>query len=335
MQSRSQKIQWIALGVCLAVLLGMGAWWLLAKEDFVTLQVKDAELAEVVREMARQTGRTILIAHPSTPQTDGTAASTPLKITAHYEHRPLDDALEEAARQVNHRMAKYYVFASSRESLTALQRDLIRGETAEGWSSLVMVALQARAQLAKRDFGPLLASVRAPIEYTATNRPLAEVLGELSQRSRAIFAADDRVQGSVTIHAQRLSADQVARMIGKQVGARVERFYLLRPNPPGPGRNGRWFAAEDKELEQRIAALPDSLRKPAEQQMAEWRQQVQQWEQMTPLQMSFVASQIFSDPNFKARVIERGTQRLLETTPEERAARDKRRAERMRQGPPR
>ena len=70
----------------LLVTLGGGwmYWWLTQREDVVTMDVKDAELVDVLKEMSRQTGRPILVvaeapqpSPPATVETPAPAANPP------------------------------------------------------------------------------------------------------------------------------------------------------------------------------------------------------------------------------------------------------------------
>ncbi len=358
---------------------GYGIWWLTRKEDVVTMDVKDAELADVLKEMSRQTGRPILIVAETPPAspapidqpapaptspppatsvgTSAPAASAPelsgstsepssatgerrnpfepRKITATFKRRPLDEALEEVVGQGRRRVQKYMALASSRKSVAQLKSDLMKGETADGWNSLVFSLLNARSRITRGNYGQLLTSAGGLITYSATDKPLPDALDELSQMTRALFVADNRIQGKVTINVEYVTADTVAKVLAGQVGARAEKFYVVRGGSPpqlsGPGNplSGRsnWLERQDKELEARIAAMSPEQKAQAETQLTEWRAQMQTWQQMSPLQMQAMMMQRAADPALQQRILDGSTRRLISTTAEQRVDRDKRRAQ--------
>jgi hypothetical protein len=86
------------------------------------------------------------------------------------------------------------------------------------------------------------------------------------------------------------------------------------------------FANEEKEFEKRLAAMSPSERLKGEELIKQANQNREAMRNMTPEERAAMIAKMANDPKIRERAYQRAMSRLLESTPEERVARDQKRA---------
>src|SRR6266571_1037064 len=115
----------IAVSALAGIWLGAGAWR--AHKKFVTLHVRNAPLAEVIRQIERQTHETIRFDQ-----------KLDAKVTLDVKNKPLTEVLDSVSEQAGARWGKTYAVYSSERSLRGLE-SVLQGKSQlepEGWTNV-------------------------------------------------------------------------------------------------------------------------------------------------------------------------------------------------------
>ena len=167
-----KRIVWIGIAGVAAVaagLVGRAAWH--AHKNIVSLHVRNATVAEVVRKLERQTWETII-------------ADTNLNslITLDLKNVPLSEALDRVAEQAGGLSGVYHAVYNSAYSLRQLKTALGRGAgDCDGWTNL---APEMNASLDNRSSS---AGISGSDANAGVNKAIEEALKGVSGKPRVVI----------------------------------------------------------------------------------------------------------------------------------------------------
>ncbi|HRI13571.1 MAG TPA: hypothetical protein PLX89_11250 [Verrucomicrobiota bacterium] len=308
----------LALGAAYA---GRLAWR--AHQDIVTLAAYDLPLREVVKKLRWQTWEDIKV----NKEVDG-------RVTLRVENQPLAVVLDLISEQIGTRWALAYPLYTSKPKLATV-RQIALG-TLEwpqpGWTNWNarpnFAAMAARAMAAATNtdgatpggapggpgafagfggpggpggnFDELTDIKPVTVEWAKT--PPLEAAQTLRRFGRVKVVPEDGTSIPVSLTLKDVPMDTAVAKLAKATNRKWAKFYAFEPQRRGP-------RPTDAEREQFAQQMPDR------------DQMRQRFEQMA------------QDPNFQARMEQREVRSLLNSTPYQRAERDKRRAQGGRGGP--
>ncbi len=210
-----------------AILLAVAGWvWLArrAASDLITLNVRDMDLAGVVRELEDQSWEAILVR----PAAAG-------KISLDVRDMPLTEVLERVAGQLNGSWSRVYALNSGSESYRVFRNALVEGsDNVPGWSRL-------GAQLSRST--PVIpavsgASGKALVTLRLDAEPVEGAAKALSRVSRVLVLLEDGTSGPVSMDVRDVPAGGVVEDVARQVHRRCSLCYLLEPPSPSPKAEG-------------------------------------------------------------------------------------------------
>ncbi len=340
-----RKTIWIV-----ALIAGAGATyggWLayLAWRDLVTLDVRNMDVREVVREMERQTWESISV----DKEIQG-------KVTLKARRMPLRDALQIVSGQTFSRPTVIYPLYSNRPSLDALKQAL-RGEVdpaTHGWTNL-----QAR------NFGgPMFAMggfgmpgqnqpVKSTVSLNIVSKDLAFATLALNRFAQMRVVPEDGTAGTVNLSLDNAPVRRAVAQLAKRVSRKWTTLYALQQGfgpggpPPGGGRGPEFVmrngdnqprfgfggpeVTDEKreEMRKQREAVEEELRQvlPADE-----RQKLEAAQQERERQMQELAN--MTDEERRNRMMQMGggaraidqmnRNRILNSTPEQRAEMNRR-----------
>jgi hypothetical protein len=343
------------------ILLGVGLlliWFthaaVRAHQNLVTLNVRNADLKDVLRKIAWQTWEIILV----NKQVQG-------KITLHVRNMPLEEVLKILADQTASRWTALYPLYTQSKSLAALKR-AVRGEVdpaQNGWTNLSVRPL----------FGPL--GGFGENARNQNNLVSVEILGKdlevattaLARFARAEIVPEDGAAPTINLTLSQTPIDQAVQKLARQAGRKWTKWYALRggrfgglmargrgtsplgsngigtaegelgaiagtnANPGLVARNEearreqfeQWRQSRERMFQEQLDTMTPEQRERAEQQ----RQRFEALRQLTPEERRQRVTQMAQSPEFQERIQERMLNGIKNTTPEQRAERDQRIAE--------
>jgi hypothetical protein len=331
-----------------AVLLSLGGGWggyavYRAHRNLVTLDVRDVDLRAVVRRLEWQTWENIIVHR----DVDG-------KITMSVRDAPLARVMGILAEQTDSRWTTVYPLYSSRKSLVVL-RGMAAGDSGagtNGWS-----AFRSRPpQMGRGMFAANANAENDRVTIKIVNQDLETVSLALARYAPAQVVPEDGTSARVDLALTEAPMSHAVAQLAVKVDRSWTRFYTLQPGfrfnaarrgplpddelpaGPEPGPNtdggtnqvvadrGRPEPSREEQIrrEQQYQALLETM-SPEERQQAEQRRQ--RWQEMrnlTPEQRRARFAQTASDPAVQQRMQQRALQRLLNSTPDQRVARDRR-----------
>ena len=341
-----------------AVLLALGGGWgglaiYRAQRNLVTLNVRNADLRAVARSIEWQTWEKIIVHHDVTG-----------KITMNVVDAPLTRVMGILAEQSSARWTAVYPLYSSRRSLATLKLIAAGNSPAEtnGWS-----AFRSRPMRGGGMFGANVQAENERVTVNVLNQDLEIATLALARFAQAQVVPEEGTTARVDLVLTGATMSQAVAQLAGKADRSWSRFYTLQPGfrfdtaRRGPPRDAaaddemiadtgtnqvsitdavtnlvsverRWreLSAEEQERrEQQFQALLTTMT-PAERQQAE--QQRQRWQEMrnmTPEQRRQRMAQRAADPVFQQRMQQRALQRLLNSTPDQRIARDQRTVARL------
>jgi hypothetical protein len=203
----------IAAFVVLAAVAALAFFWL-RNDGTVTLNVKDADVRDVVKEIARQSGQQIILA----PNASGT-------VTLNIRKRSAAAALSAVAAQTGGMWQEYFAVAESRDSLERLRKFHREGGEAVGWQ---------RGNFVPRDMDGhriSLGAVPDNITYSATAQPARDVALALTyrmNRETELVVADSLSEKLVTLYLDKRSQTSVVNEFAKQLEGELDHFIVMR-----------------------------------------------------------------------------------------------------------
>jgi hypothetical protein len=358
---------WISLVVAiLAAWVGYRVY--LAKKNLVTLNVRDADVRDVIRKCEWQTWETIVV----NKDVKG-------KVSLNVRKVPLEEVLGIIGEQTSSRVTAVYPIFSKGNSIVNL-RKLARGDIdrgSAGWTNFVM-----RGDFGRRGGGPGfggrggggpfggpggpgggfmdgLRSQDSVISLSVPGKDLGFAAQALSRASQAQVVPEDGANATIMLQLAEVSIKDAVAKVAKQAHRKWEVFYSMQAQPDffadrgddddrGPRRGGRGDG-EDRgfrrnrgdgetnrfdtnrwaELREREMEVRLATMSPEEQAKA--KEQQQQFEQMrnaTPEERQQFFEQMRNNPQNQQRFENRRISYLNNSSPEQRADRTKQMMER-------
>jgi hypothetical protein len=351
------------LAVVVAVWIGGKA--VQASKNLVTLDVRDADVRDVLRKCSWQTWETIVV-HKNVKGT----------VTLHVEKAPLEDVLGIISEQTSTRISAVYPIYSKRSSFVNL-RKLARGDVyrdTAGWTNFTMVGggggrggggpggFGGRGG----DFGGFgegMLPQNAPITLNVAAKDLSFATTALARRANSQIVPEDGANPLITLNLQQVPLKDAVEKIARAANRKSDVFYSVQAQPEafaergfegfgrrgpddGEGRFGRRDRESDtnrqarlesrqderdamrqREMEIRLATLtPEEQAKAKEEQ-----QKMEELRNLPPDQRAQAFQQMANDPrnsqNFQ-RFENRMNNSFKYAKPEQRVERARRNAER-------
>jgi hypothetical protein len=213
----------------LAAAAALGAIAVIAyfPDNLVTLDVKDADVQQVVKSIARQSGETILIA----PEATGA-------VTINVRKQPVGNVLEIITTQLGGRWQEFYALSDGRDSIEVLKKSLTEGGQAQGWR--VRGFGWGAADGDEFDWIPM----PDKISYEAVAKPARDVALALSLRMRSrVVVCESIGSKTVTCVFKNDAPADAVRKFARELNAATDRFFCLRiptwrENSPTPMARG-------------------------------------------------------------------------------------------------
>lgn len=299
-----------------------------ARNNLVTLDVRDMDVRRVVKKIEWQTWENITV-HKDVQG----------KITLNVRKMPLEDVLKIVGEQTSSRWSSLYPLYSSGRSLIALQKAL-RGDAepaTTGWTNL-----QVRGGPGGMGPGRMMGGAFAAPMSTSNQLVSLQIFQKdvpfaalaLNRFAQARVVPEDGTTAIVNLSLHEASISDAVATLAKKANRSWTKLYTLRGEfgPGGPARmamrgpngsEGNGPSAEEREAmrKQREAldeelkqALSEEDRQKLEQAQREREQQRQEMASLTPEQRQDRMGQM-GGPNMAQRNLER----IKNTTPEQRA----------------
>lgn len=219
---------WLSvLGVILLALLGHKAW--LAHQNLVSLDVRNADVRDVVRKCEWQTWETIVV-HKDVKG----------KVTYTCHNQPLEDVLDVIAEQTSSRATAVYPIYSKSQSFVNL-RKLARGDIyrdTAGWTNFDMVGngggRGGRGGPGFGGFGGFGDTVRSQHALVSLNLPakdLSFAALALARFSNAQVVPEDGASGLITLRLNQVPFTEAVSKVAKAAGRKWDVFYSLQAQP--------------------------------------------------------------------------------------------------------
>lgn len=338
-----------------ALWFGYAAW--LAHLNLVTLDVRDADLRDVIGKIERQTWEDIAVQKEL-------AGKITLKVT----RAPLDAVLNILAEQASARWLAVYPLYTSKPSLGKIKAVAVSELPAKenGWS-----AWQTRSF--GRGFGMFGAALREDnklISIQLDRKDVETASLALDRFGKSRIVAEDGTKGLINLTLAQVTMPEAVAAVAKQASRKWTVFYVLQDedgfdrrnrgpndlagtNAPGLGRRRqrrlwsrrpRWIsrrrndggakAAAERQFDAQLATMTPEERAKA----AAMRQQMEAIRDLPSEQRREAFDKLRASPEFQAQQGQRQQQMqnrilssLKNTTPDQRVERDQRRLERQKQ----
>lgn len=302
-----KKTLWIGLALIVMGYAGRLAWR--AQQDRVTLEVRDADLAHVVRSLRWQTWEPIYV-----------GAGVSGRVTLRVKNQPLEAVLDIINEQINGRWSAVYPLYTSRKSLAAA-RALASGQRpapVPGWTNWsgrpfgvgpAPGAVSAGGRPVDAipagptpvrfpgggPEGPPTSTRAAAISLHVTNLPPLQVAAVVRRQSGARLVPEDGTHLPVTLNLTAAPLNTVVAAIAKKTFRKWTRFYVFESRDPGPA---------SRRLDLTGGERPAERPEPT----AEQREQMR--------------TQMAANPAHQEQAVNRMLSGLLNSTPQQRAERD-------------
>ena len=317
-------------GVVIAGALAFGAWRYLRSSDRVTLDVRNMEVREVARKIARQTGRTIVV-----------QSNVVGKITLKAKDLSFEKALAIVGEQASARVGSIYPLYSSSKSLDRLIA-ILAGNSVQlvGWTNLAVSGTRFGGPGPRRDETEKANKVSLNINF----EDLTFAALAFSRLTPARMVVEDGAATQrISVNLTNAAVREAVALVAKKADKDWTEIFLLSGGGPGfgrgPGPEGiarRRPEAAEVTVEERaerevlndhlLATLPEEERQKREEAAAERQKQVEEFQSMTPEQRMQAMQMI------RQNQPQGGSQRMLEriknSTPEQRAAQRRQMAQR-------
>jgi hypothetical protein len=341
------------LGAVLLAWLAHRAW--LAHQNLVTLDVRDADVRDVLRKCEWQTWETIVV-HKDVKG----------KVTYTCNKVPLEEVLTVISEQTSTRISAVYPIFSKGKSFVNL-RKLARGDIyrdTAGWTNFTMVGNNnnnggGRGGRGGGGFGggggfaDTVRSQNSPVTLNVTAKDLGFATLALARFSNAQVVPEDGADGLVTLSLQQVPFAKAVAKVAKSAHKKWDVFYSVQAQPDmladrggdfgfggrrGFGREGdtnsfntnRWEelreqrdAQREREQEARLATMtPEEIAKQKEEE-----KKFEEIRNMPPEQQRQAFEQMRNNPQMAQRFEARGNSAFKNATPEQRVQSASRRAE--------
>lgn len=202
-------------GVSLVLAIGLVgfAWmWRRAATDRVTLNVRDAPVAEVVDSLQRQTWEPILL-RPGQTKT----------ITLSIKNVPLTDALDLAAHQAECSWTHLYALHRSPTATDTLKNALEQGNSTT-WANLAQLETPSASLHFAHNTGS-----EAPLSISLNGRSASEAARSLSHFARAQVILEDNLDGVVHLNLKGVPFEHAVDQLAEQLECHITELFVLSP----------------------------------------------------------------------------------------------------------
>lgn len=351
--------------IAVAAVLTFWGWRVVqrARHNLVTLDVRNADVRQVVRKIEWQVWEPIIV-HKDVAG----------KVTLKVKDAPLEEVLNIVGEQTSCRWSALFPLYSTGKSLVRF-RKAVRGDiepAASGWTNLVSRGFSMRGG----PFGDNLRSEDNKVNLNFIGQDLEVATLALARFARAQVVPEDGTSGQVQLRLNQVSVPKAVALLARQVDRKWERYYALQPGfvfgrdggrEGGRGRGGRGFGGPPFErpegpdsesaqapftntlagltnlpggdtnllalgggrdgfqaMRERMEQVMQTLPPEQRQQIEQERQQREDFRQLTPEQRQQRFQEMRSNPEFQQRMENRMRSGLLNTMPEQRVERDRR-----------
>ena len=338
------------------------AWLVyLAYFDLVTLNVRNADVREVVKKIERQTWENISVDR-----------AIQGKVTLKVRRAPLNEVLGMIAAQTGSRPSSLYPLYSSKSSLNTLL-EALRGEVdpaTHGWTNLQSRGLGGPGFGGPGFGGPMMmgAPMQSPpstpprLSLNIIGKELAFATLAFNRFAQVRVVPEDGTTATVTLSLEKATARSAVAKLAKAAQRKWTKLYALQPmfDPRGPGPGGFGgpdgppsFSREDRpaggarfpggemseEKREELRAqrekleadlkqsLPAEERARLEEAQLEREKQMQEFASMTPEERR--EQMMKMRPNME----QMNRNRILNSTPEQRAEMNRRMGQMGNRGP--
>lgn len=220
-------IPWIAAAalLCLASGAGFLAWR--ASRNIVTLHVRNAPLAEVMKSLRWQTWESFRWSD----KIEGA-------VTLDVEKMPLEEALDIIGDQTSSRWTAIYPIYKSKTALASLDRAL-KGEIEFSKSSFTNLAGRGFGGPMRGGFGETVLNQNKLVSLNFTNKDLALAASALSRFAQAQVLPENGPSAKIDLVLEQEEFDQAVAKVAKSAKRSWTKLYALQPGRGGfAGRGG-------------------------------------------------------------------------------------------------
>jgi flagellar biosynthesis GTPase FlhF len=353
----NKQVLGVAVVLATAIAGYMGWASLRAQRDLVTLDVRNMDVREVVKKIEHQTWEDIYVDKAVTG-----------RVTLRVRGVPLDEVLRMVGDQTSSRSQVLYPLYSGRASFKNMERSL-RGEVdpaTHGWTNLApnpgrgdggpMLGGFGRGGFGggPGPFGAMPDTGNQLISLSIYGKDIPFAVAAFGRFAQARVVPEDGVNSTVSVSVNKVPVAKAVSELARKADRKWTKVYVLRGGFGGPGRMqlalrdgerpGRdrggmaelteeqraKMRQEREERQQELnQALPAEERQKLEQAEAERQQQMQALANLTPEQRREQMAQMFGANRQMDRNVR---QRVLNSTPEQRAEMNRRQRERRQRG---
>jgi hypothetical protein len=340
---------YIWLSVLAVIVLGWGGYKAYqAHRNLVTLDVRDADVRDVVRKIEWQTWETIVVNN----EVKG-------KVTLNVRLMPLEEVLGIIADQTESRSLVLYPIFTKGNSFVNL-RKLVRGDIAPdaaGWTNFTRRGFGGFGGRGGGGFGgppggfaDTVRGQNSLVTLNVTGKDLGFAALALSRFSRAQVIPEDGANATITLSLRDVSFRDAVDKVAKAASMKSDVFYGLQAQPDfarndrdrerrddGEGRRRfredgetnrearaeQWAAIRERETEAMLATMT-----PEEQtKLKEEQQKMEEVRNMPPEQRQQYFEQRMNDPANRSRMENRMNNNFKYSTPDQKVDQARRRAE--------
>ena len=314
--------------------LGHRAW--LAHQNLVTLDVRNADVRDVIRKCEWQTWETIVV-HKDVKG----------KVTLNVTKVPLEEVLGIIGEQTSTRATAVYPIFSKSSSFVNL-RKLARGDIfrdTAGWTNFSMMGGGGGGGRGGRGgFGGFADTVRSQNSLVSLNlsaKDLSFAALALARYSNAQIVPEDGASALITVSLKQVPFTEAIAKVAKEAHRKWDVFYSVQAQPefgrgeddgsrgfrnPDDSETNRQARAEEfatfreREFEARLATMaPEEQAKAKEEQ-----KKMEEMRNMSPEERQQAFQQMANNPQNQQRFENRGNNAFKNSTPEQRVDRTRR-----------
>jgi hypothetical protein len=322
----------VGLLLVIGLLLAWGTYAAVrAHKNLVTLNVRNADVRDVIRKIEWQTWESIYV-----------QKEVAGKITLNVHKIPLEEALDMIEEQTSCRWTALYPLYSSGKSLAAFKKSM-RGEinpAENGWTNYSSRLFFGGAGRGFGGMGGNLQTQTTLISLRFSNQDLDIAGMAIARYAQGRIIPEDGTAGNIHLNLNQVAMPVAVAEVARQVHRKWTKYYVLQTGrrnfgPPrgmmaDGGATNRPPPGMSADAQERFESLLETMTPEERQKAEEARQRREAFQQMTPEQRQQAMAQRVADPQFQERMQSRMLSRLLDTTPEQRVERAQQRAQRGR-----
>jgi hypothetical protein len=191
-----------------------------ASRDLVTLDVRNADLRQVIRQIEWQTWEIIMVHKDAT----GT-------VTFNVKDTPLTEVLNIINEQTGCPWTALYPLYTSGRSLVAFKKS-VRGELVaaeSGWTNLNSRGGFGRGGMGGGGmFGANLRAENDQVSFNFANQDLEIATLALARFAQARVVPEDGTSGKVNFRVEKVPVEKVVKQLAKQTHRKWDRFYAVQ-----------------------------------------------------------------------------------------------------------